>query len=287
MGTAATALVVVALAVAPAHAVPCTGTTASGDRFPICFDVGNRLSLTAGSDGFGGGIALRHIIRFDDEPDLEWKMQHAFLEAQHAVLAHEFTSSFYRAYYIRHARDGHLVFGDRKIFLPFDIGALVEVGTLRWTDDASAHLGVVKTAMLVDLARSRDFRTRLAFGPVASWGVELMRAPIAVTEHVVAPFSSGLANLHLESSDGLYAGDLRVEAGVAWHTAGGWRPDTIASASLERILLAINDHPIALTLDARYESLTHEGTAGVGVRIVVFHARDPRVATLRPTVAAR
>ena len=95
------------------------------------------------------------------------------------------------------------------------------------------------------------------------------------------PFSSGLANVHLESSDGLYASDLRVEAGVAWHTASGWRPDAIAQASIERILLAINDHPIALTLDARYESLTHEGVAGIGVRIVVFHAADPRVASLR------
>ena len=281
MGTAAAALVAVALAVSPAHATPCTGTTASGDRFPICFDIGNRLSLTAGSEGFGGGIALRHIIKFDDEPDLVWKMQHALFEVQHAAIAHELTATFYRGYFVRHARDGHLVFGERKLFLPFDIGALVEVGTVRWTDDMSVHLGVVKTAALVDLARSRDFRTRFAIGPVASWAVELTRDPIAVTEHVVAPFSSALANVHLESGDGLYALDLRLEAGSAWHTATGWRRDAIAQASLERILLAINDHPIALTLDARYESLTHEGMAGVGVRIAIFHAADPRVASIR------
>ncbi len=283
MGTAAAALVAVLLIAAPAHAEPCTGTTDGGDRFPICFDIGNRLSLTAGSEGFGGGIALRHIIRFDDEPDLEWKMQHAIFEVS---AFHDLDATLYRGYYVRHARDGHVVFGERKLFLPFDIGALVEVGTLRSTDPMTAHLGVVKTAALIDLARSRDFRTRFAIGPVASWDVELTRDPITVTEHVVSPFSSGMANLHLESSDGLYAGDVRVEAGTAWHTATGWRPDAIATASIEHIVLAINDHPIALTLDARYESLTHEGTAGVGVRIVVFHARDPRVATLR-TVALR
>jgi hypothetical protein len=280
VGTAAAALVAVALAVAPAHATPCTGTTVSGDRFPICFDIGNRLSLTAGSEGFGGGIALRHIIKFDDEPDLVWKMQHGLLEAQHAAIAHELTATFYRGYYVRHARDGHLVFGERKLFLPFDIGALFEVGTVRWTDAMTAHLGVVKTAALVDLARTRDFHARFAIGPVATWAVELIRDPLAVTEHVVAPFSSGLANVHLESSDGLYALDLRLEAGAAWHTASGWRRDAIGQVSLERILLAINDHPIALTLDARYESLTHEGTAGVGMRIAIFHAADPRVASL-------
>jgi len=280
VGTAAATFVVL-LASAVAHATPCTGATATGSRFPICFDLGNRLSLTAGSDGLGGGIALRHIIHFDDEPDLIWKLQHAALEAQHAAFAHEFTSTLYRGYYVRHARDGHLVFGERKVFLPFDIGALVELGTLRWTGDASAHLGVMKAAALVDLARSRDFRTRFAIGPVASWSVELARNPVAVTEHVVSPFSSGLANVHVESSDGLYATDLRVEAGTAWHTGGGWRVDAIAQASIERILLAVNDHPIALTLGARYESLTHEGSAGIGMRIVLFQAADPRVAQLR------
>ena len=280
MGTAATAVLIAALA-GNAAAAPCTGVTASGDRFPTCFDIGNRLTITAGSEGFGGGIALRHIIHFDDEPDLVWKMQHALLEAQHAAIAHEFTATFYRGYFVRHARDGHIVFGESKLFLPFDIGALVELGTLRWTDDMTAHLGVVKTAALVDVARSRDFHTRFAVGPVASWSVDLARDPVAVTEHVVAPFSSGLANVHVESSDGLYAADLRVEAGAAWHTGGAWRRDLIAQASLERILLAINDHPIALTLTGRYESLTHEGTAGVGVRIAIFDARDPRFSTLK------
>ena len=217
MGTAASALVVVAALASAAHATPCTGTTDEGSKFPICFDVGNRLSLTAGSDGFGGGIALRHIIKFDDEPDLVWKMQHQALEV---AMFHEGSATVYRGYYIRHARDGHLVFGERKVFLPFDIGALFELGTARWTDTMSAttHLGVVKAAALVDLARSRDFGLRLAIGPIASWDVELTRSPWAVADHVVSPFSSGLVNIHAETSDGLYTGDLRVEAGSAWHT---------------------------------------------------------------------
>lgn len=272
MGTAAAALVVAALSTT-AHAAPC------GDAFATCFDIGNRLTITAGSEGFGGAIQLRHIIKFDDEPDLVWKMQHAMLDVE---MFHAGEALLYRGVYVRHARDGHIAFGEHRVFLPFDIGALFELGQLRWTDQMSAHLGVVRAAALIDLARSRDFGFRLAFGPVASWDVALTRDPVTVTDHAMSPFSSGMALVHAESSDGLWSGDARFEAGAQWHTSTTqWQADLVASASVERILIAINDHPIALTLDARYESLTHDATAGVGVRIAIFHAKDPRVSTLR------
>ena len=281
MGTAASALVasaLVALAAGAARAEDqCTGTTADGGRFATCFDLGNRLSLTAGTDGFGGAIALR----FDDDPDLAWKMDHVLLDATGAGLSDRFTGTLYRGRYLRHARDGHIVLplpgGARKVFLPFDIGALAEVGTIRWRPDATATLGVVKTAALIDLARSREFRYLLAVGPVARWDVDLARHPIAVAEHTVAPFTAGLLALKLESPSGLTWGELRAEAGVAWHGRTGWRPDASAEATLERIVLAINDHPIAITSGVQYDSLTGEAIARIGVRITVIQHVDPRV----------
>lgn len=287
MGTAAPALVASALVVLAATAATaraengCTGETADRRRFATCFDLGNRLSLTAGTDGFGGAISVRHLIRFEDDPDLEWKMEHVLAEATHAGFTDRFTGVLYRGRYIRHARDGHIVlpvFGDtRKVFLPFDIGALAEVGAVRWRADATAMIGVVKTAALIDIARSRDFRAVLAIGPVARWDVSLARQPIAVAEHVVAPFTAALVAGKLESASGLTWGELRVEAGTAWHGRTGWTPELSANATVERIVLAINDRPISLIAGLRYDSLTEEITARIGLRIAIVQHPDQRV----------
>jgi hypothetical protein len=289
VGTAATALIasaLVALATTTTRAEDqCTGVTDDGRRFAACFDPGNRLSLTVGTDGIGGQIALRHLIRFEDDPDLVWKMEHTLLDATHAGFTDRFSGVLYRGRYLRHARDGHLVlplFGDaRKIFLPFDIGALTEVGTVHWQPDATATIGVIKTAALVDLARSRNFRSLLAVGPVARWEVSLDRHPIAIAEHTVAPFTAGLLVFKVESASGLSWGQLRVEAGTAWHGRTGWKPDINSQATIERIVLAMNDHPISLVAGVHHDSLTQETIVRIGIRIAIVQHPDQRV-TLDP-----
>jgi hypothetical protein len=277
VGAAARALVAVALLATPASSEPCTKVKA-GTRYPVCFDPGNRLSITAGSDGFGGTLALRQVIHFDDDPDLEWKLEHQISEVASAGGAIGVTGLLYRGRYLRHTRDGHLVLPlstPRKVFLPFDIGGLVEAGRLTRRSDDTYVLGIVKTAALIDLWRSRDFRRRLAIGPVAHWEVGVTRDPaIVLGHHVVAPFSAGIANVHAESANGLTIADLTVEAGTAWTTDAGWQPRLRAEASFERIVLAVNDRPIALTLGARYE--TAEAVASIGARVVLFQGADPR-----------
>lgn len=277
-------LAVVALLVAGgagrADADPCTGVTGSGGRFATCFDPGNRLSLTAGSDGFGGALALRHEIHFDDEPDLAWRLEHTLFDATHATFEDRFVGTLYSGTFIRHARDGHIVIPlgtPKKVFLPFDVGAHAEVGTISWQQDSLARLTIVRTAGLFDLARSRTFRRRFAFGPAARWDVDIARSPRALGEHHVAPFTTALASLHVESKNGRLIGDVRAEGGMAWHSIEGWQPEVRAEAALERIMIAINDRPIALVVGVRYASDTNEALARVGARIVLAQRRDPRV----------
>lgn len=282
MGTAKVALVAVALAARTAHADPCTGETAKGGRFATCFDLGNRLSVTAGSNGFGLALALRHEITFDDDPDLEWKMEHVLVEGVHAATDGGFSALVYHGRYVRHARDGHIVIPvgtPKKVFLPFDIGALAEVGRVSWQPmQPTIALGVVRTAPLVDFARARDYHRLLAIGPVAHWDMEVDRGFHGVTQHVVAPFTEGLLNARLESATGITSGELRVEAGTAWRSdLGGWKPEVRAQAWLERIVLAVNDRPIALTASVSYDSARAETLASIGARIVLFDRSDPRV----------
>lgn len=284
MGATSLAALIVAVGVAAAataaHADDCTGANANG-RFATCFDIGNRIAITAGSDGLGGGIAVRHVVRFDDEPDLVWKLDHVVGNATHATFEDRFRAVVYRGHFIRHSRDGHIVLPlgtPKKIFLPFDIGALAEVGRIDWRPGEPATLGIVKMAALVDVARTHGFRRRLAIGPVAKWNVELDRDSRSVGRHVVAPFSAALANLYLESASGRLSGDLRVEAGSAWHNDGAiWQTEVEAEASVERIMLAVNDRPISLVLGVKYASLTDEAIARIGARVVLFDRRDPRV----------
>lgn len=281
MGTPPSAIVsaIALLASAPARAETCTGTSEAGP-FARCFDPGNRLSITAGSDGLGGSLALRHIMHFDDEPDLVWKLDHTFVATTHGTFRDRFSFALYRGNFVRHARDGHIVIpvGEpKKVFLPFDIGAFAEAGTIEWREQPTTRFGIVHVAGLIDFARARDFRQRFAIGPVGRWDVDVMQDPRSVRAHFVAPFTAGFANVHLESGNGLWLGDLRVEGGAIWRSDEAWQPYLQAEATAERIVLAVNDRPISLVLGARYTTENNDASARIGARIVLFDRGDPRV----------
>jgi hypothetical protein len=292
VGTAKAALVGVALlAAGDARADNCTGITASGGRFAKCFDLGNRFAVTAGSDGFGASVKLRHLIRFDDEPDLVWKLEHTMTEATFGAWRNQVDASLYRGRFLRHARNSHIVlpFGTpKKIFLPFDIGAEAEVGSLRYRPlqmaEDQLQVGVVKIAALVDFARTRGQKRRFAIGPIVRWDIDVDRSMGRigkVSEHAVSPFSVGMLNIKAETQDGIWVGELRAEAGTVWHTKGGWKPQAMAEATLERIMIAINDRPIALTAGVSYATATDEAIARIGARVVLVHRNDKRV-NLKP-----
>lgn len=271
----------------------CTGVTASGGRFATCFDPGNRLFLRVSTDGFGAVLQLRHIIHFDDEPDLVWKMEHTLAETAYLGLWQRYGARLYGGRYLRHARDGHIILPfstTRKVFLPFDVGAEADVGTLsQQIGDDTARLGVVRTAALIDVGRSESFSRHLAFGTVARWDVDIANETmIDVVEHHVAPFSTAVADAYAESASGLTLASLRVEGGTAWSSLTGWQPQVVAGARLERVLIALNDRPLSLFGGVRYDSERSEVRGEVGLGFALFQRRDRRVnLTPLPTAAAR
>ena len=283
--TGASILLGLALTVAsatPAGAEPrCTGKSSAGSPFAICFDPGNRLFLATSTGGYGGGVRLRQLLRFADEPDLVWKLDHEIATVTAASWASRYRAALYSGRYLRHARDGHVVLPfsvGRKLFLPFDIGASASVGTITGRADRSAvEIGVVNAAALIDIARSPSFRRRLAIGMVVRWDATVDPRTTTVGEQVVAPLTSALVDIHFESANGLTLADLRTEFGKVWSSSSGWRQQLLASASLERVLIAVNDRPLSLTLGARYHSNQDELLGELGLRFALFQRRHRRV----------
>ena len=216
----ALALLLLAGRAATARAEPsCTGVTETGGRFATCFDPGNRLLLRASTDGFGAVLQLRHIIHFDDEPDLVWKMEHTLVETSYLGIWQRYGARLYSGRYLRHARDGHIILPfstARKLFLPFDVGAEADVGTLsQQVGDDTAHLGIVRTAALIDIGRSETFSRHLAFGTVARWDVDLANETmIDVVDH--QDLNGAFRRLELQAELFLYGSQKRRSVRIDW-----------------------------------------------------------------------
>jgi hypothetical protein len=244
--------------------------------YPVCFDPGNRLRLDATTDGLGGAVQLRHVMPGDD-PDVTWRLEHDLLDVR--ATSELVRATAYAGRYVRHSSDGHLVlpFGrPRKLFLPFDVGAEAQVGSLIATSSGDTLLiGAVRTAALIELSRADHFRHRIAIGPAARWDVVVDRDSRSAREHAVAPFSLAALDLRFESRNGLTLLGLRAEAGGEWSTEAGWRRRLGAEAEIERVVLAVQDRPLSIFVSGDYEPSNESLSGLVGLRVAPV-VRIPR-----------
>lgn len=253
------------------------------DPFPICFDTGNRLVLQLAYGGTGGAIELRHVVQTEDN-DISWRLEHRLAAA--GTDGTTWRGALYRGRFMRHSRDGHIVLPTsppRKLFLPFDIGAEADVGRFEITPGAPrVRLGMVRAALLLDVARNDDredpFLRRLAFGVAARWDLEApdLGRPFSDAEHFAAPFSMGVAELHLESRDGLTVFDASVEAGERWSSQTGWGGALVAQTSLERVVVAFNDRPLSLYAASGWEAPGRGAWVTAGLRFALVGWRPTR-----------
>jgi hypothetical protein len=155
----------------------------------------------------------------------------------------------------------------------------IEAGSVRWVSgDArggGAHdtwdVEALRGALLLDVARHLGSSVRRAvFGPDVSWAIRFTEGSAPVQS--IAPFSSGRVELRLESRDGLAALDFGGRAGAMLQFPGGTRAFYEARLGAERVLVAVNDVPLALYAEgtARGGAFdeTLEGT--VGLRLGAF-----------------
>lgn len=276
-----------ALAAALGAQDPCLARDDRGRTFLVCFDPGNRLDLSVGAVSgdaeplAGGASDVRVAYRWRKDlhgrsGNLEWLRDMAFLEAR-GVFTNGDTEPraaralLWRGVFVRHrASPFLLVPGPRpmRFPFPFDVGLLVEVAGAEWDGarPGEALLQPVRSALLLDLGGHGALR-RLAFGPEVAWTVRV--SDEADTVHGIVPFTAGVLDARAESRDGLSALGLTVRGGSALSVPGGSAAFVEARLGVERVVVAVNDRPVALYVEGAYRGggdLGRRTEIGVGLR---------------------
>lgn len=293
---AASALLVLALALAPgaeaapspppsavslAPPDPCLATDARNRSFRVCFDPGSGLDLSTGAAVGedeplrGGASDVRVALRWRKDlrsrsGDLEWLRDMAFVEARGLFTNGDgepraASALLWRGVFVRHRASPFLLIpGPRPLRFPFpfDVGLLVEVGGAAWDGarPGEARLAPIRSALLLDLGGHGVLR-RLAFGPEVAWSVSV--SDEADTVHGIVPFTAGVLDARAESRDGLAAAALAVRGGSSLAVPGGAEGFLEARLSLERVVIAVNDRPVALYAEGAFRG----GPGGRGAEV--------------------
>lgn len=280
-------------------ASPCEERDDQGREFPVCFDPwqglevgGAGLLSPAGTGGVEVAPEFSASIRFRGRRDSRSKAGSTWLVAQRfaafdlAPVQRQaaFTLTAWEGLFRRHQDEGALTIPTNPPFLvpfPFDVSLAGRV--VRWerrvAEGRDWALEAGRMSLLLDVLRSPSGRFHLALGPTAAWRVRSVAGEI---RHDVTPLTAGHLVVNLESDDGLWA--LRGQALV------GTTIDPLSPAApvlrgqgelaLERVLLAINDQPVAIVVGGRGAwndagaSASTEWRATVGLLVRFWSDRD-------------
>jgi hypothetical protein len=282
------------LAVLAAAGAPCVVTDDAGRSFSACFDPGNRLEGSAGWRGASGGTSaggsldLAAAFRWRSDTTgpggvVEWLRDQAFLDSGAQVSGGRVVGAevvAWRGVFARHLAEPFiLVPGARpaRFRFPFDVGVAVEAGGFRWdrTRERLLDVEVVRSTLLLDTVRLGLPLRRAAFGPELSYGLGVERGVHPV--HRVVPFTGLAIDLRAETADGLWAASLGARAGAALRVPGGWRGFAEGTLLVERVILAVNDEPVAafLSMARRDGPGGSRLEAAAGLRLALGWRRAP------------
>ncbi|XXF76438.1 hypothetical protein P2318_25775 [Myxococcaceae bacterium GXIMD 01537] len=280
------------LAAAPAvaAAADCTQVDEQGRSFPVCFDPGNGLLLSAGLSGRPGestsvlsaGILLRTRTNSRSK-GTPWLNAHRLLTFEAALDPERKSGAFtlYDGLLRRHLEEGFILLPTaRPVRIPFPFDLSLALRAAHWERDfpesSDWTLETGRAALLLDPVRSNTVRAWLGVGPAAS---HTLRHTSEGIEHELTPFTSLLLDAGYETESGAWV--LRASGRAGWSYAPGVEPRfrAEAEASVERLFIALNDQPVWVRVSgglARGEEAPLDRTewsAGVGLVMRVFSAR--------------
>jgi len=178
-----------------------------------------------------------------------------------------------------------------RLPFPFDVGIELELGRVSvpaylppalvgGAGVPMAHVGVVRGAFLLDPWRSGAAGRSLELGVGVLYDMDFYAEPTFETPkvvHRVAPMTAVHTRFRLQSDDGLSVLDVRGELVPHWTSESIWRVLASSSVRAERTLVAINDQPIAATLEGVYRywpetkqvEAVHDVRVSVGVKVAL------------------
>ena len=249
-----------------------------GRRLRVRFDPASevRLGLVAGASGGSQrfeaasalelGILYRSFAEFGDKEEdrISWQLDHRILAgriwpwAEGMGGAPELDMVAYSGSFLRHSAAPYMVLPTdppQRFYFPFDVGVEARVGRVRIEPDI-IRLGLARAAVLLDPWRSGKPGNSLEIGIGVSYDLDLVGGRTPENPRVIhrlAPFTAVSARWRLQDADGLTTFDLRGDLTPHWASSGGWEIGAEAVARFERVLLAFNDEPVALVLEAGYQ----------------------------------
>ncbi len=260
LGLALTTAVLAASAPAECWARP-----EHGSGFPVCFDAwdGVEVGVAGGAragERFGEATFGFRMSNGRDEAE---GARRTWLTVQHGLFGElgayqgqwAATATAWEGVFRRHLHEGVLAWpSNPPVALPFPFDVSVMGSGLRWerraADGSDWSLELGRAGALLDLLRSPSHRFHLGLGPTAAWRV---RSVGGVWAHDVTPLSAAQLFATFESQDGLWV--LRGGGVAGWQlapfTGGAATLRAHGELSAERVLLAVNDEPVALVVRAR------------------------------------
>lgn len=277
-------------------------TSPEGHSFRVRFDPESRIRLGFGDAlGLGGardgavaqalevtaGVAYRQVASSGEGKDrIVWQIDHRFVSGWIHPLRRAarplpaLDAAVYAVTALRHDELPSIVLPSSppvSIAFPFDVGFEAQIGQVSIPErlpvaaagDARlplVHVGVMHAAMILDPWRSGAIGRSFEIGIGARYDVDTYGAPSLQTPkvlHRVAPMTAASLRFRTQSEDGLLLADCRGEIVPHWTSEAVWKVAAGGSARVERILLALNDEPIAAVLEGGYR--LSPGTRDVGL----------------------
>jgi hypothetical protein len=261
-----------------------------GHPYRVRFDLGSRALIGAAvaftTTGDAGVVitpelqAGLHFRSFTEDGEGEerssWRIDNRLIDVAWLWPVHRpggmpsMSATVYRGQYLRHSAPYLIIPSSppARIFFPFDVGVDLTAGQVwapastqtlnRGPEIPLLRLTTLAAYVVLDPWRSGRAGDSFEMGFGMRYDIDIEGDNLRAFDspdiiHRIAPFTSTSLRLHLEDLPGLTALDLRAELTPHWSSENeDWRLSSSSTLHLERTLIAINDQPVALTLDASY-----------------------------------
>lgn len=262
---------------------------ARGRRFRVRFDPGTRarvgVAVAASPSGeealqnrhleLSLGFALRTVFASGQgDSRVSWQIDNRLLDGWVQPLRRDvgglpaMNVALYQGDFLRHDASPSLTLPTvppKRLAFPFDVGMQVEAGRF-WIPFSSTERNAPravrvtagKAGFILDPWRSGETGRSLEFAVAVRYDIDLdidgegEQFGDPLVTHRIAPFTFTSLRWRLQDDSGLTAFDTRAESAPHWSSEDGWRWSGAATLHFERILIAVNDAPIAFVMDASW-----------------------------------